>query len=608
MMESVKVRISEGELQGKKVPSKARGVFYSFLGIPYAKPPVGPLRFKPPESPEPWAGVRYASKEKVVALHFPPEPPEPWTGVRDARKEGANSPQLNMVYKSYSGDENCLFLNVYTPQWPVSRLKPVIVWIHGGGFEMGSGDSSLYGPDHFLAQDVVFVTINYRLGALGKFFIVIQRPDIRGHHDYLYCAGEAKQTMVQSEEEHSKPWFNQRRNIANPGFLNLDGSDVSANNGLRDQVMALTWVNKNISKFGGDPDNVTLFGESAGAACVHSLLLAPSAKGLFHKAIAQSGSALLPVCHFNSSVSTQRAFRLGQALGCETKDPQHLADFLRTVPAEKIVLSQGSAQSYEDSQRVMQIPFPPTEELGADAFIPGDPMKLLKEGRFHKVPFIIGVNSAEGKLALTGMFNCCDVVDIEKNFQRTVPWNLSLELGTQTSKDIADKLRKFYFGNKPVNEKTLQNYVDMQSDLHFNYGFYKSVKLQVEQSNSPIYAYEYDHKKPINLKRFPSGPEHIPGSGHGEELFLVFCSSFFPNNYEPYSEDALVRNYSIKFWTNFAKTGNPNSPEEEVEWPAVTREDLFYLKISPKLGVLKDFRKERMDFLDNLFDTHQLTD
>nr|CAD7448142.1 unnamed protein product [Timema bartmani] len=329
---------------------------------------------------------------------------------------------------------------------------------------------------------------------------------------------------------------------------------------------------------------------------------------LFHKAIAQSGSALLPVCHFNSSVSTQRAFRLGKVLGCETKDPQHLADFLRTVPAEKIVLSQGSAQSYEDSQRVMQIPFPPTEELGADAFIPGDPMKLLKEGRFHKVPFIIGVNSAEGKLALTGMFNCCDVVDIEKNFQRTVPWNLSLELGTQTSKDIADKLRKFYFGNKPVNEKTLQNYVDMQSDLHFNYGFYKSVKLQVEQSNSPIYAYEYDHKKPINLKRFPSGPEHLPGSGHGEELFLVFCSSFFPNNYEPYSEDALVRNYSIKFWTNFAKTGNPNNPEEEVEWPAVTKEDLFYLKISPKLGVLKDFRKERMNFLDDLFNTHQLAD
>nr|CAD7568083.1 unnamed protein product [Timema californicum] len=442
-METVKVRISQGELQGKKVSSKARGVFYSFQGIPYAKPPVGTLRFKPPE------------------------PPEPWAGVRDATKEEAISPQIHMILQSCTGEEDCLFLNVHMPQWPVSCLKPVMVWIHGGAFELGSGDSSSYGPDYFLAQDVVFVSINYRLGALAKNTI----------HVIVLCHNKLKKSPCPLAL----------------GFLNLDGSDVSANNGLRDQVMALTWVKKNISKFGGDPDNVTIFGESAGGASVHYLLLAPSAKGLFHKAIAQSGTALL--CHLNSSVSTQRAFRLGQELGCETKDPQHLADFLRTVPAEKIVMAHKASLSNE-----------------------------------------------------------------------------------------------------------------MQSDLHFNYGFYKSVKLQVEQSNSPIYAYEYDHKKPINLKQFPSGPEHLPGSGHGEELFLVFCSSFYPNDYESDSEDALVRNYIAKFWTNFAKTGNPNIPEEEVEWPAVTKEDLFYLKISPKLGVLKDFRKERMDFLDELFDTHQLTD
>nr|CAD7199395.1 unnamed protein product [Timema douglasi] len=689
MTDTVKVSISEGELQGKKVSSKVGGFFYSFQGIPYAKPPVGPLRFKPPEPPEPWTGVRDATKEEAVTPHFvlslfpppeppepwtgvrdatkeeavtphfvlslfpppelpepwngppeppepwtgvrdatkeeavtphfvnslfpppeppepwtgvrdaskeeavtpnlvllyfrpqnllnlgldkeeavaphfvrslfqPPEPPEPWTGVRDATKEGAISPQIHMILRIYSGEEDCLFLNVHTPQWPVSVLKPVMVWIHGGAFEMGSGDSDFYGPDYFLAQDVVFVSINYRLGALG--------------------------------------------------FLNLDGSNVSANNGLRDQVMALTWVNKNISKFGGDPDNVTIFGESAGGASVHNLLLAPSSKGLFHKAIAQSGSALLPICHLSSSVSTQRAFRLGQALGCETKDPQHLADFLRTVPAEKIVLSHGSAQSDEEKQRVLSLAFTPTEDLGADTFIPGDPVKLLKEGRFHKVPFITGVTSAEGKLALSGIFNCCDVVEIEKDFQRIVPWNLSLELGTQTCKDIADKLRKFYFGNKPVNEETLQNYVDMQSDLHFNHGFYKSVKLQIEQSNSPIYAYEYDHKKSINFKDFKNAPENIPGAGHGEELFVIFSSSFFSSDSEPNTEDATVRTYMVKFWTNFAKTGNPNISEEEVEWPAVTKEDMFYLKISPKLGVLKDFRKERMDFLDDLFDTYHLTD
>nr|CAD7414171.1 unnamed protein product [Timema poppensis] len=522
-METVKVITSKGELQGKKVSSKVGGVFYSFQGIPYAKPPVGPLRFKPPEPPEPWTGVRDASKEEAVTSHFvlslfqppeppepwtgppeppepwtgvrdaskegavtphividlfqPPEPPEPWTGVRDASKEGAISPQIHMILQSYSGEEDCLFLNVYTPQWPVSRLKPVMVWIHGGGFETGSG------------------------------------------------------------------------------FLNLDGSDVSANNGLRDQVMALTWVNKNISKFGGDPDNVTIFGESAGGASVHYLLLAPSAKGLFHKAIAQSGSALIPICHLSSSVSTQRAFRLGQALGCETKDPQHLADFLRTVPAEKIVLAHRKGLSKEERQHLMTIPFSTTEEFGSDAFIPGDPVKLMKEGRFHKVPFITGVTSAEGKLALSDVFRSIDLSKIEKNFHNVVPYNMRHKLGTQRCKEIAEKLRKFYFENKPLTEETLEEFVAMQSDLIFNHGFYKTVTLQVERSNSPIYTYEYDHKKPAQLDMYPTGPEHIPGSCHAEELFFMFRNVYLSTDYEPDSADDRVRTYIIKFWTNFAKTG-----------------------------------------------------
>ncbi|CAG2063575.1 unnamed protein product, partial [Timema podura] len=176
-----------------------------------------------------------------------------------------------------------------------SILKPVMFWIHGGSFQSGSGSSKFYGPDYIVAEDVVLVTINYRLGVLG--------------------------------------------------FLDVEGSDVVANNGLRDQVMALRWVRDNISQFGGDPENVTIFGESAGATSVHALLLAPSSEGLFHKAIAQSGTVLL--CQVKSTVSNQRAFRLGKALGCETKDPQKLVEFLRTIPDQDLILAQGKALTDE---------------------------------------------------------------------------------------------------------------------------------------------------------------------------------------------------------------------------------------------------------------------
>nr|CAD7441126.1 unnamed protein product [Timema bartmani] len=493
MAELATVTVAQGKLFGKKVSSE-NGTFYSFLGIPYAKPPVGPLRFKEmyPHlhggKVENYFGkTTFITPDRDSNLDLPvigslvycessaldhtsiesPQAPESWEGERDATTEGAVAPQITHLLNKYVGKEDCLYLNVHTPQaldlfhskvsrdcpsifasvfqvffffsleevdphlrggrvenhlgkttpvhpteirtsispssvvWlnttgalanyateavlellPVklilstrhldqkpfewvdlfktyrlssisvvsaSILKPVMFWIHGGSFQSGSGSSKFYGPDYIVAEDVVLVTINYRLGVLG--------------------------------------------------FLDVEGSDVVANNGLRDQVMALRWVRDNISQFGGDPDNVTIFGESAGATSVHALLLAPSSGGLFHKAIAQSGTVLL--CQVKSTVSNQRAFRLGKALGCETKDPQKLVEFLRTIPDQDLILAQGKALTDEEKS-VISTPFIPTDESGPNAFIPGDPLRLLHEGKFHKVPYLTGVTSAEGKLFITG--------------------------------------------------------------------------------------------------------------------------------------------------------------------------------------------------------------
>ncbi|XP_024890647.1 uncharacterized protein LOC112466655, partial [Temnothorax curvispinosus] len=200
----VEICVHEGKLIGI-VEKGVYGDYYTaFRGIPYAKPPIGELRFKDPV------------------------PAEPWSGGRDASKYGNVAVQLNDFTREIKGDEDCLYLNVYTTKIESLKKRTVMVWIHGGAFYTGSGDASFYGPDYIVQKDVVLVTLNYRLGVLG--------------------------------------------------FLNLNNKVATGNQGLKDIIMALQWVQKNISKFGGDPENVTIFGQSAGGVLVHCLTLSPLAK------------------------------------------------------------------------------------------------------------------------------------------------------------------------------------------------------------------------------------------------------------------------------------------------------------------------------------------
>ncbi|XP_077282716.1 juvenile hormone esterase-like isoform X3 [Temnothorax americanus] len=201
----VDVHIHEGRLIGTVEEDGYGCRYFAFRGIPYAKPPIGELRFKDPV------------------------PPEPWSGDRDAFKYGNVAVQLDIFSREIIGDEDCLYLNVYTTDLNPAEKRAVMVWIHGGGFFTGSGNAIIYGPDYIVQKDVVLVTLNYRLGVLG--------------------------------------------------FLNLDDKVATGNQGLKDVVMALQWIQKNISKFGGNPTNITIFGESAGGAIVHYITLSPLAKG-----------------------------------------------------------------------------------------------------------------------------------------------------------------------------------------------------------------------------------------------------------------------------------------------------------------------------------------
>jgi para-nitrobenzyl esterase len=288
-----------------------------FRGVPYARPPVGALRLRAPR------------------------PVEPWTGVRPGQDHGFWAPQ-NPPPSTLSGDmpgpqaEDCLTLNVWTPA--TSGARPVMVWIHGGGFVGGSGASALYQGRALAARgDVVVVTINYRLGILGF--------------------------------------------LAHPGLADPEAGDAAGNWGLLDQVAALNWVHDNITAFGGDANNVTIFGESAGGMSVADLLAVPSAGGLFHRAIAQSG----PPNALPMAKAEETAAKLMAELGVSD---------LRDVPVPALLQAQATLVA---ERRGGPLPLTPVVD---GVVLPERPQDAIADGSASDVPFLIGTNRDEFKMFL----------------------------------------------------------------------------------------------------------------------------------------------------------------------------------------------------------------
>ena len=290
-----------------------------FRGIPYASPPVGELRLRAPR------------------------PATPWTGVRNATAFGPAAPQ-NPPVGSLTGevplphDEDCLTLNVWTPATDGAR-RPVLVWIHGGGFTSGSGSEPLYSGAALARRgDVVVVTINYRLGVLGF--------------------------------------------LAHPGLADEEFAGAQGNWGLLDQAAALGWVRDNIGAFGGDPANVTVFGESAGSMSVCDLMALPSAAGLFHRAIAQSG----PPSATTMDRAEEHAAKLMAELGCA--DPAQL----RAVPVEALLSAQQGVLSPRAGGGLALVP------VTDGASLPTDPARAFASGTAARIPLLIGTNRDEAKL------------------------------------------------------------------------------------------------------------------------------------------------------------------------------------------------------------------
>ena len=422
-----------------------------------------------------YKGIHYAAAPEGRLRWAPPAPAPKWSGVRAATAYGPACPQPHMMWNppEPQGDaEDCLALNVWTPASVANAKLPVMVWIHGGAYVGGSGSAGLFDGNSLAKRGVVVVTLNYRLGTLGF--------------------------------------------MAHPALTKEAGT--SGNYGIMDQIAALKWVQANIAQFGGDPSNVTIFGESAGGGSVMLLTVAPQARGLFQKAIAESGAAL-PVqpkgwARPDAVVTLAQAEAAGIAFQ-QKLGASNIAD-MRAMSVDAIVNA--------DAPQSARWP------IADGTVVPGDVTSLYRAGRQNHVAILLGWNSAEGMLfARPGTR-----ADYEKTVRASWGPHADRMLALYPAADDAAVLgaNALSFG-----------------DIGFGWPDWSLAEAQRAQGK-PIYVYHFDQPPP----RAPGFPFQGKGAFHADEMAFVFGNH--PADWPV--GDLAVSQAMQGYWTNFAKTGNPN--------------------------------------------------
>lgn len=338
-----------------------------------------------------------------------------------------------------------------------------MAFIHGGGFKSGDSSELMYGPDYLLAKDIVFVSMNYRLGVLGK-------------HSIRY------RKIFKRVENKTKLYFK--------GFLSIDDPSVEipGNAGLKDQSMALRWIRNNIHAFGGDCKNITVFGSSAGAGSLHLHMISDLSKGLFDKAIIQSGSALAPWCNIPRKNWSER---IAKKLGWDGEGgAAKLVEFLRSVDVEELILAQ-EVRTDEEKQNWMYVEWGPIIEPYASeqSFIVNNPIDLHKTSWSNEIPLIIGGTTDEGLLCHREIVANLTLWNGEKAFENVLPqeWNLTDEKTQQ----FAQILKHVYVEDGPSNKSEALKFLDILSDKFFWHSMHSTIVGRVQTNAAATYMYRY---------------------------------------------------------------------------------------------------------------------
>jgi para-nitrobenzyl esterase len=467
------------------------GKVRAWLGLPYGAPPVGDLRWKAPQ------------------------PAAKWSGDRDATKYGAHCAQNHvfddMVFQDDGPKEDCLFVNVYAPATADKKAKlPVLFWIHGGGFSGGGSNEPRHNGDFLPLKGVVLVTINYRLGVFG----------------FLATADLAK-----------------------------EANGAAGNYGLMDMVAALKWVNKNIKDFGGDPGNVTIFGESAGSFAVSTLMAAPSAQGLFHKVIGESGGAV-----------GRNVLAYDALPERETKDQKFVDGLNVKTLAELRALP---TQAILDAAKKPGMGFPPDVD---GAFLKEPVGETFAAGKQAHVPIIAGWNTDEFPYQAATM--------------TTDKWK---KLAEDTYKEHAEEFLKLFPGT--TDEEAKASAKDYGAAQFIALGTWRWLEAQRKTGDAPVYRYHFE------LAATPSKYHQGTFAFHSDDIEYVFGTMDTRPGWNVRPEDRTLSDQMMTYWTNFAKTGDPNGGGLP-KWPNYKDDGYPLIHLNSTITSGPDADRERYLFLD----------
>ncbi|XP_037303219.1 esterase FE4 [Manduca sexta] len=502
-----------------------------------------------------YRGIRYA-EPPVGELRFqPPKPVLQYEGTVDASADGPACPQPTR--EGYPVSEDCLNINVYTPSNNSSASLPVIFFIHPGGFYSMSGRSDLAGPHYLLDKDVVLVTINYRIGSLG--------------------------------------------------FLAMGTEYAPGNNGYKDQVVALRWVQRNIVAFGGDPNLVTIAGCSAGSLSVLLHMISPMSKGLFHRGISLSGSPLAKVPSPPDRMDL--AIKQAKVSNCPTDDKQQLYNCLKTKTWKELA---GSLLGFFDfGYDPLSLWRPVVEpDFGQERFLPLEPMEAIRQGKMHAVPYIISMTKDEFFWkAFTILRNNTLLQTMDKEWDRIAPISFILPKDNSTTK--AQRLRTAYLNDKKLSNDsfTADGLGKLYGDAITAFPVHRMANMMCRHSPQPVYYSEFRYRGNNSHYLDPNTKSPVAVAHHDDLIYVFSLSYRFPTIEVSDSEDSKMVDKMTAMWYNFAKTGIPNPSAESQEpkdsgsftWPVMTPSKRAYLRIDKQFSVHENLFEDRFKVWEELY-------